>query len=42
MEIDEEHVDPAHEMGITEDAYLEISDALSAFGDDIEIRKVVG
>jgi hypothetical protein len=42
MEIAEEYSDPDHEMGVTEQAYEEISDALMSYGDDIDIQKVVG
>ncbi|HEX4715288.1 MAG TPA: hypothetical protein VH164_10205 [Ktedonobacteraceae bacterium] len=41
MEVDEEIADPNHEMGITEQGYLQISDALTDFGQDIDIQKVV-
>lgn len=42
MDVDDEYADPDHEMGITEQGYQEISDALSSYGDDIDIQKVVG
>lgn len=42
MTVDDEYADPGHEMGITESAYEDLSDALGNFGEDIDIHKVVG
>jgi hypothetical protein len=40
MEVDEEYADSDHAVGITEEAYLGISEALSDYGMDIDIEKV--
>jgi hypothetical protein len=42
MEVDDEYVDPDHAMGVTEEAYLGISEALGNYGQDIDIQKVGG
>jgi hypothetical protein len=42
MEVADEYSDPDHDMGVTEAAYEEIVDALMGYGDDVEIKKVVG
>jgi hypothetical protein len=39
MDIADEYADPDHDMGITEEAYEQITDALMGFGDDVDIRK---
>lgn len=39
MDVDEEYADPDHEFGVTEEAYVDIISALSAFGDDIEVHR---
>lgn len=40
LDIAPEYADSDHEMGITTEAFEALLDALSAFGDDIEINKV--
>jgi hypothetical protein len=42
MDVADEYADPGHEMGVTTEGYEEIIDALAAYGDDIDIRKVSG
>lgn len=42
MEVDDEYADPDHEMGLTEEAYLQLSSVLGEFGEDIDIKRVVG
>jgi hypothetical protein len=39
MQVDDEYADPEHDMGVTEDAYLGISDVLAPFGDNVEIGR---
>lgn len=39
MDLEEEHADPGHPMGVREESYLAISDALMEFGSDVDIRR---
>jgi hypothetical protein len=39
MDVDDEYADPDHDMGITEQGYEQIMDALSGVGEDIDIRR---
>lgn len=39
MDLLSELSDPDHEMGVTEACYEELTDALSSFGDNIEVTK---
>ena len=39
MEIDPEFADPDHEMGVTEDGYREITEALEPLGTDISVAR---
>lgn len=39
MQVADEHADPGHEMGVTEEAFLGISDALEPYGDNVEIAR---
>jgi len=36
---DEEMIDDDSDTGLTEDAYIELSDALANYGDNVVIRK---
>lgn len=40
LELDPEHVDEEASVGLTEDSYEELVDALNAFGEDVRIEKV--
>lgn len=39
MDLDDDYADPHHEMGVTEEGYEEIIDAIGHLGTDIAIRK---
>jgi hypothetical protein len=39
MDLEDEYADPNDPMGVTEEAYLEISSSLSSYGDDIQFEK---
>lgn len=39
FEVDAEAADPSDSTGLTEEAFMAISEALSGYGDDIEITK---
>ena len=39
MEIEDSYADPAHEMGVTNEGYEAIVDALLGIGDDIDVRR---
>jgi hypothetical protein len=39
MDLEPEHVDADHPMGVTEKAYDAIADALMEFGSDIAVRR---
>lgn len=38
MDISDELADPGHSMGVTEEAYNELMDALGQFGQDIDVK----
>jgi len=38
FEVDDEYADPSHEMGLTEEGYLLLSDAIP--GDDIQVERL--
>lgn len=40
MDPHDEYADPNHEMGITEEAYIELATLLAGYGDDVEIERV--
>jgi hypothetical protein len=42
MDVADELADPDHEMGVTEEGYEVITDALMSYGDDVEIHKASG
>lgn len=37
MDLDDEYADPDHKMGVTEEGYEGISEALSGFGTNIDV-----
>jgi hypothetical protein len=39
LNLDDSYADPGHDMGVTEEGYMGISDALEPFGDNVEIAK---
>lgn len=39
MNLDDVYADPGHEMGITEEGYDAINEALGELGTDIDVRK---
>lgn len=39
LDLDPVYADPDHPMGVTEEGYNQLSDALSAFGTDIEVQQ---
>jgi hypothetical protein len=39
MDIDDSYADPGHDMGVTEEGYLGITDALADYGDNVEIGR---
>ena len=41
MEIDNVYADPGHEMGVTDDGYMRIVNALMGLGDDIDVHREV-
>jgi len=38
MDIDPEYADPDHDMGVSEEGYNAICDALAGLGSDIDVR----
>lgn len=42
MDLDDDYADPDHPMGITEDAYMQLTDRLCDMGDNINVSKVHG
>ena len=41
MDVDEEFADPSHEMGVTEEGYTAIVNALMGIGDDVDVHRDV-
>lgn len=39
LDLDPAYADPGHPMGITEEGYDQLNDALSALGTDIEVQQ---
>lgn len=39
MELDSEYTDPDHEMGVTEEGFIKITDLLERVGTDIDVSR---
>lgn len=39
LNLDDDYADPAHSMGVTEEGYNKISEALAELGGDIEVER---
>lgn len=39
MDVDDSYADPAHPMGVTEEGYDKINDALADLGTDIDVAR---
>ena len=39
MDVGPEYADPYHAMGVTEEGYLAISEALAPFGTDVDVSR---